>query len=59
MQKKFVSVLEVTDDKQDPDPDPLVRGMDPRIQIDPEHWIESSLRISNDSKILTMESSLQ
>ncbi len=36
--------------KQDPDPDPLVRGMDPRIRIriplqnvmDPEHWSEVS-----------------
>jgi hypothetical protein len=30
---------------QDPDPEPLVRGMDPRIRIhqnvmDPEHWLK-------------------
>jgi hypothetical protein len=34
----FVGILKVNDEKsririQDPDPDPLVRGMDPRIRI--------------------------
>jgi hypothetical protein len=32
--KNFVDVLKVTDENmRDPDPDPLVRGMDPRIRI--------------------------
>jgi hypothetical protein len=29
----FVGVLRVTDKKQEPEPDPLVRGTDPRIGI--------------------------
>jgi hypothetical protein len=44
----FVGILKVNDEKsririQDPDPDPLVRGMDPRIRIHSKmSWIRNT-----------------
>jgi hypothetical protein len=44
----FVGILKVNDEKsriwiQDPDPDPLVRGMDPRIRIHSKmSWIRNA-----------------
>ncbi len=48
--KKFVfaGILKINDENsririQDPDPDPLVRGMDPRIRIHPKmSWIRNT-----------------
>ncbi len=44
----FAGILKVNDENsririQDPDPDPLVRGMDPRIRIHPKmSWIRNT-----------------
>ncbi len=46
----FAGILKVNDENnrirfQDPDPDPLVRGMDPRIRIHPKmSWIRNTVK---------------
>ena len=51
--KFFAGILKVNDQNsririQDPDPDPLVRGMDPRIRIHPKmSWIRNTGRNRN------------
>ncbi len=54
----FVGILKVHDENsrvwiQDPDPDPLVRGMDPRIRIHPKiSWIRNTA-YNRDVRIVT------